>query len=152
LLDGAGKGSGKSKKFLKKAKEAEGVTRAPDLKLQATFQADLEKAKEVAENAKGLITAATNKVFAFYTNLLSVKAKYAWNKIVEEQMEGDPYVDLQDILQKGPRGVSCQSFDNSIMLHLFTVFPIKAADQEKYYITNVLRSPSMPMCIIFYGM
>jgi hypothetical protein len=27
------------------------------------------------------------------------------------------------------------------MFHLFTVFPINAAEQEKYYITNVLKKP-----------
>ncbi len=52
LLDGARKGSGKSKKNSKKAKEAEGMTKAPNDPMQATFQADLEKAKSAAEDAK----------------------------------------------------------------------------------------------------
>jgi hypothetical protein len=50
--------------------------------MQATFQADLEKAKSAAENTKGAMTAAASQMFAFYANLLSVKAKYALNKIV----------------------------------------------------------------------
>ncbi len=50
---------------MKKAKEADGVTKAPDNEMQATFQADLEKAKSTAENAKGAMTAAANKMFAF---------------------------------------------------------------------------------------
>jgi hypothetical protein len=57
---------------------------------------------EAAENAKGAMTAAANKMFAMYANFLSVEAKYAWKKIVEEQTGGNPYVDLQGILQKGP--------------------------------------------------
>jgi hypothetical protein len=61
----ANEGSGKTKKSLKKAKEAEGVTKAPDNEMQATFQADLEKAKSATENAKGVMTAAANKMFAF---------------------------------------------------------------------------------------
>ncbi len=141
LLDQASKSLGKFKKSLKKAKEAEGMTKAQDHKMQATFQADLEKAKEAAENAKGAMTAAANKMFAMYANLLSIEAKYAWKKIVEEQTEGDPYVDLQGILQKGPRGVSHQIVDNGMMFHLLTVFPINAAEQEKYYIANVLKKP-----------
>ncbi len=52
------------------------MTEAPDQEMQATFQADLEKAKEAAENAKGTMTAADNKMSMFYANLLSVKAKY----------------------------------------------------------------------------
>jgi hypothetical protein len=141
LLYEAGKGLGKSKKSLKKAKEAEGVTKAPDNKMQATFQADLEKAKEAAEKAKGAMTTAANKMFTFYAILLSVKAKYAWNKIVEEQTECNLYVDLQGVLQKGPRGMSCQLFDNCVLFHLLTIFPINVAEQEKYYITNVLKEP-----------
>jgi hypothetical protein len=74
LLDGASKGSCKSKKTLKKAKEAKGVTEAPNNDMQATFQADLEKAKSAAENAKGAMTAAATKMFPFYANLFSVEA------------------------------------------------------------------------------
>jgi hypothetical protein len=43
------------------------------------------------------MTAAATKMFAFYANLLSVQAKYAWNKIIKKQMEGNPYVDLQGV-------------------------------------------------------
>jgi hypothetical protein len=123
LLDGASNGTDKSNKSSKKAKEAEAATKASDQEIQANFQADLKKAKEAAENAKGGMTASANKMFAFYANLLLVEAKYAWNKIVEEQMEGNPYVDLQGISQKGPRGVSHQSFDNSVMFHFSPCSP-----------------------------
>jgi hypothetical protein len=87
------------------------------------------------------MTAAANKMFVFYTNMVPVKAKYGWNKIVEEQTEGNPCVDLQGVLQKGPRGMSRQLFDDCVLFHLLTVFPIKATEQEKYYITNVCKKP-----------
>ncbi len=69
---------------MKKAKEAEGVTKAPDNPMEATFQADLEMSKSATENAKGTMTVAASQMFTFYANLLSVKAKCAWDKIVEE--------------------------------------------------------------------
>jgi hypothetical protein len=75
--------------------------------MQVIFLSGAKKAKEAAENAKGAMTTASSKMFGFYANLLSVEANYAWNKIVAEQTDSNPYVDLQDILQKGPRGVSC---------------------------------------------
>ena len=75
---------GKSRKTLKKAKEAEGVTKAPDNPMQVSFQADLEMSKLATENAKGTMTAAASQMFTFYANSLSVKAKCAWDKIVEE--------------------------------------------------------------------
>ena len=42
---------------------------------------------------------------------------------------------------QGPRGMSRQSFIDCVMFHLLTAFPINAAEQEKYYITNVLKKP-----------
>ncbi len=148
LLDGASKGSGNSRKNLKKAKEAKtksketnGMTKVPKEPMRATYQANLEKAKKATKNAQGAMTAAASQMFAFYPNLLSVKAKYAWNKIVIVQMERDPYVDLQGVSQTGPRGMSHKLFNDSVLFHLLTVFPINAAEQEKYYITNVLKKP-----------
>ncbi len=90
--------------------------------MKANFQANLEKAKKAAKDAKGAMTASASKMFAFYSNLLSVKSKDVWNKIVFEQMESNPYVDLQGVSQEGPRGMTCELFDNSVVFHLLTVF------------------------------
>ena len=43
--------------------------------------------------------------------------------------------------KKGTRDPTRQSFDNCIMFHLLTVFPNNAAEQEKYYLSNVLKKP-----------
>ncbi len=80
-------------------------------------------------------------MFTFYLSLLSPKSKYAWNKIVIKQTEGNPYVNLQGVSLEGPRGKSCESFTDCITFHLLTAFPINAAEQEKYYILNVLKKP-----------
>jgi hypothetical protein len=87
------------------------------------------------------MTAAASKMFTFYSNLLSPESKYSWNKIVGEQTESDPYVNLQGDSLEGPREMSCKLFNDCIMFHLLTVFPIKAAEQEKYYISNVIKKP-----------
>jgi hypothetical protein len=73
--------------------------------------------------------------------LLSPESKYTWNKIVSEQTESDLYVNLQGDSLEGPRGMNCKSFNDCVMIHLLTTFPINAAEQEKYYISNVLRKP-----------
>ncbi len=80
-------------------------------------------------------------MFQLYTNLLSVDPRYAWNKIVHEQTKADPYMDLQGLTKRGPRGMSRKSFEDCVMFHLLTVFPNNAAEQERYYITNVLKKP-----------
>ncbi len=67
---------------------------SPDPKLRMEYQADYKKAKFAAETAKNKGKANATKMFQFYTNLLSADAKYAWNRIVKEQMEADPFKDL----------------------------------------------------------
>jgi hypothetical protein len=56
-------------------KEAKGATEVPNNTIKTGFQADLEKAKEVIEDAKGAMTAAASEMFAFYSNLLSPESK-----------------------------------------------------------------------------
>jgi hypothetical protein len=102
----------------KDAEEAPGVT---DNLMTAGFQVDLEKAKQAQETAQGAMTAVANLMFTFYLNLFSPMSKYAWNKIVVEQMEGNPYVNLQGVSLEGPRGMFCKLFNNCIMFHLLTI-------------------------------
>jgi hypothetical protein len=120
------------------AKEAKVAPAAKD-DVKASFSSDLEKAKQAQRIAKGAMTVATSKMFLFYSNLLSPESKYAWNKIISQQTESRPPVNLQGDTLEGPRGMSRQSFHNCVMFHLLTAFPINAAEQEKYYITNVLK-------------
>jgi hypothetical protein len=93
----------------------------------------------VKETARIQKDATATEMFQFYANLLSLDAKYAWNKIVREQTEADPYKDLKGMSNKGPRGLTRESFDKCIMFHLLTVFPNNAAKQEKYYLSNMLK-------------
>jgi hypothetical protein len=90
------------------AKEAEDAPEADD-EMKAGFLGDLEKAKQSQRTAKGAMTIATNKMFPFYLILLSAESKYSWNKIVSEQTESDPYVNLQGDTLEGPRGMSRKS-------------------------------------------
>jgi hypothetical protein len=50
-------------------------------------------------------------------------------------------VNLQGVSLEGPRGMSRNLFYNCMMFHLLTAFPINAAEQEKYNISNVLAKP-----------
>ncbi len=100
--------------------------------MKVSFQADLEKAKNAIEDTQGVMTTAASEMFAFYSNLLSPESKYKWNKIVSKQTESDPFVNLQGVSLEGPRGKSCELFEDCVMFHLLTAFPINATEQEKY--------------------
>jgi hypothetical protein len=157
LLDGSGT---KAKRFCKKkareatekalakaldskseAKEAKGAYKVNNNSMKAGFLEDLEKAKQAQSTDKGAMTATASKMFMFYSNLLSPESKYLWNKIIGKQTECDPYINLQGDALEDPRGMSCKLFKDCVMFHLLTAFPINTAEQEKYYISNVLRKP-----------
>jgi hypothetical protein len=110
--------------------------------LHAETKAELKQAALVAKEATDLRDKAATVMFQLYVNLLSVHARYAWNKIVQEQTKTDPYQDHQGLNRKGPRGMLRKSFKDCVMFHLLTMFPNNAAEQERYYITNVLKKPS----------
>jgi hypothetical protein len=131
----------KTQETKSEAKEAEEATNVTEDSMKAGFQVDLEKAKKAMEDAKGEMTAAVSKMFVFYLNLLSPESKYSWNKIVSEQTKSDLFVNLQGISLEGPRGMSCKLFNDCVMFHLLIVFPINAAEQDNYYIRNVIKTP-----------
>jgi hypothetical protein len=103
----------------------------PDPNFQENFLLDFKMAKEAAENAKGKMESAAKKMFQFYANLLLVKAKYVWNNIVIEQMASNPYVDLQGVSQKRPRGPLRKSFYDCMLFHLLTMFPSNVAEEKR---------------------
>jgi hypothetical protein len=138
LDESASKEAGTSKKS-KKTQEAAVVNDQVAPALQAKIKVDLNTAQEAAVQAKIKAELAANDMFQLYANLLSVNAKYTWNKIVSEQTASDPYTDLQGCTKKGPRGLSHKLFDDCVMFHLLTVYPNNAAEQEQYYIMNVLK-------------
>jgi hypothetical protein len=131
LVGVTSEGVEKSKKSSKKAKKAESTADVPDPNMRAMYLQDLKKAKEASEKAKCNMTTTSNKMFQYYANLLSSEAKYAWNKTLTDQTWSDTYVDLQGNSQKGPRGATCQSYEECVMFHLLTVFPINTAEQHR---------------------
>jgi hypothetical protein len=137
----SGTNRSKKEKASQKTKKGAALANAPAPDLCKEYKALYKKAVFAKETAKNKKEAAATKMFKFYANLLSSDAMYAWNKIVREQTETDPYKDLKGVSRKGPRGLSRESFNNCVMFHLLTVFPNNAAEQEKYYFSNVLKKP-----------
>jgi hypothetical protein len=135
------KKSSEKEKASQKTKEAAASADPPAPELCNEYQVLYNKASFAKETAKNKREAAATEMFQFYANLLSLDAKYSWNKIFQEQTEADPFKDLQGVSRKGPRGLSWESFNNCIMFYLLTVFPNNVAEQEKYYLSNMLKKP-----------
>ncbi len=99
-------GTGSSKKSTKKPKETAAVASQADPALQAEYMSDIKQAQEAAEKARVKGEQAAVDIFQLYVTLLSMKAKYKWNKIIHKQTTSDSYTDLQSCSKKGPRGFS----------------------------------------------
>jgi hypothetical protein len=135
------KGEKTSKKASQRTKKGAALADTPDPELCVEYQTELEKAKFAAETAKNKKESSAKEMFQFYAKLLFADAEYAWNKIVKEQMESDPFKDLQGMPRKGPRVLLREPFDDCMMFHLLTVSPNNAAEQEKSYLSNLLKKP-----------
>jgi hypothetical protein len=118
--------------------------------MKAGFQFDLEKAKQAQEIAKGVMTAAASEKFAFYLNLLSPESKYAWNNIVSEQMESDPFVNIQGVSLEGPRGMSRESFNNCVSFTCSLCSPSTRQSKKSTMSPMYLRSPSGSTYVSLY--
>jgi hypothetical protein len=92
-------------------------------------KAELLQALEAVAEATTNRYKAAEDMFQLYANLLSVDARYAWDKIAHEQTKANPYMGLQGLTRKGPRGMARKSFEDCVMFHLLTVFPNNAAEQ-----------------------
>jgi hypothetical protein len=86
------KKSSEKEKASKKTKESAALANAPAPKLCNEYQALYDKATFAKETAKNKKEATATEMFQLYVNLLSLDAKYAWNKIVREQTEADLFV------------------------------------------------------------
>ena len=89
--------------------------------------------KERVEAAEGF--------FSLYANLLSVEARVAWDKIVSRQINTSPWTDLKGREHRELRTKTYKSFMDCTKHHLLTVFNFDAAEQQKFYISNLLKKP-----------
>ncbi len=72
--------------------------------VKANYQADLERSRKPPRTPRDSMTTGASQMFAFYTNLLSPKSNYTWNKIVVKQRESDPFVNFSRCLSGRPKG------------------------------------------------
>jgi hypothetical protein len=97
------------------------------------MQAAVDAAKQ--EKVESIAT-----IFATTANFFRGDGKAPWDKIVHEQTEKDPWINLQGVEQKGVRGKTLMAWRDCYTAMLKTVFANNAAEQQKFYIT-LLKLP-----------
>ena len=121
----------------KSRKDAEDPNQSSPDDLKASLK-DALLEKKVALEAKAT---AAEGFFSLYANLLSEDARFRWDKIVASQVGAAPWTDLQGNEHEKEREKSMESFQDCITFHLLDMFPGDAAEQQRFYISNVLKKP-----------
>jgi hypothetical protein len=109
------------------------VTIINDLKLvKKDHFADLKGyEKERVDAAEGFVS--------LYASLLSVEACTHWDKIVDCQIGVSPWTDLKGHEQHTVHTKTYKSFLDCTKHHLLAVFREDATEQQKFYISNLLK-------------
>jgi hypothetical protein len=93
---------------------------------------------------------AAEGFFSLYANLLSVEARTHWDKLVDRQIGVAPWTDLKGREQRVSRTKTYKSFLDCTKHHRLTVFREDAAEQQKFYISNILKKPQRVMVHMFF--
>jgi hypothetical protein len=90
-LDETSGQTGTSRKSIKNSNQTTVEASSTSSNSRADIVAQLKQAVEAAEEATARRDKAAEDMFQLYANLLSVNARYVWNKIVQDQTNADPY-------------------------------------------------------------
>ena len=88
-----------------------------------------DKATEAVAWANEALESIANQVFQLYSNLLTEEAQRPWNKILGEQIDCAPWVDLFGVEHAEKHKRSWSSFMDCITFHLQMVFRDAAETQ-----------------------
>jgi hypothetical protein len=132
----------------KSRKDAKDLNKSSSDNLKASLKVALPERK-VALEAKAT---AAEGFFLLYAKLLSKDAWFRWDEIVSSQIGAALWTNLQRNKHKKEHGKNMESFQDCITFHLLDMFPSIAAEQQCFYIRNVLKKPQqVPVRYFFQG-
>jgi len=88
----------------------------------------VQKATEAIAHVDETIESVMNQVFQLYSNLLTEEARRPWNKILGEQIDVSPWIDLFGVDHTKKHKRLWSSFMDCMTFHLETVFRSDAAE------------------------
>jgi hypothetical protein len=68
-----------------------------------------------------------------------------WDKIVHKMHTKDSWIGMKGSSNKGPCVCSWPLFLDCIKLHKLTIFPVDAAEKQRYYMTQTAKKPQQAM-------
>ena len=119
------------------------ATSASELRLE------IKKCKRICANSVKKKLEAAKSIFSTYTSLLGPKVRPHWEAILSQQVNCDPWKDLQGVSCTPACEKSITTFNDCVTYHLLTVFTNYAAERQKLYISNQLRKPNKVTIKVF---
>ncbi len=103
----------------------------------------LSKYKEILKAKKGFAIAKTRKAYEMFHCFVVDNLRTQWGKIVHEIHTKDPWIGVNGSSNKGIRVCSWPSFLDCIKLHKLIIFPVDAAEKQRYYMTQTVKKPQL---------
>ncbi len=94
----------------------------------AILEGEAKRQEEKMRQAEETRVAAAEAFFSTYANLLSIEARIAWERIVEQQIGTTPWTNLKGKKHTKVQLKTKKSFDDCVTHHLLTVFSVDAAE------------------------
>ncbi len=103
--------------------------------------ASMEQFKGILKVKKGTAVAVTHIAYEMFRLFVIGDQHTHWDKIVQEMHTKDPLVGVNGVTHKGIRLHSWSAFLDCIKLHKLTIFPIDAAEKQRYYMMQTVKKP-----------
>jgi hypothetical protein len=101
----------------------------------------LSKYKEIFKAKKVFGIAKTQKAYEMFRYFVVSDPRTQWDKIVHEMHTKDPWIGVNGSSHKGIHICSWPSLLDCIKLHKLTIFPVDAAEKQRYYMTQMVKKP-----------
>jgi hypothetical protein len=104
-------------------------------------ETSLEQLKGILKAKKRTIVAATSQAYKMLHLFVVGDQQTQWDKIMQEMHTKDPWVSVDGVSHKGICVCSWSVFLDCIKLHKLTIFPVDAAEKQRYYMTQTVKKP-----------
>jgi hypothetical protein len=101
----------------------------------------LNEFKEILKAKKVTAIAKTQKAYEMFHLFVVGNQQTHWDRIVQEMHSKDPWIGVDGSSHKGICIRSWPAFLDCIELHKLTIFPVDAAEKQRYYMVQTIKKP-----------
>ncbi len=101
----------------------------------------LNEFKEILKAEKVTAIAETQKAYEMFRLFVVSNQRTHWDRIIHEMHTKDLWIGVNGISHKGIRVCSWPAFLDCNKLHKLTIFPVDAAEKQRYYMVQTVKKP-----------